>query len=131
MLSQHRYAPVVVDVLPRTARDRARAEVTGEIKKRVHIPYPNHAGALATNGGLVFTAFTDGTVAAFDDTTLEQLWKINAGVGFMAPPMTFEVNGKQYVAILSGLSRIAIGQNSFTPELKEQRNQTMLWVFSL
>jgi alcohol dehydrogenase (cytochrome c) len=105
--------------------------LTGEIKKRVHIPYPNHAGALATNGGLVFTAFTDGTVAAYDDTTLEQLWKINAGVGFMAPPMTFEVNGKQYVAILSGLSRIAIGQNSFTPELKEQRNQTMLFVFSL
>jgi alcohol dehydrogenase (cytochrome c) len=105
--------------------------LTGAIKKRVHIPYPNHAGALATSGGLVFTAFTDGTVAAYDDTTLEQLWKINAGVGFMAPPMTFEVNGKQYVAILSGLSRIAIGQNSFTPELKEQRNQTMLFVFAL
>ncbi|HEY6255200.1 MAG TPA: PQQ-binding-like beta-propeller repeat protein [Xanthobacteraceae bacterium] len=105
--------------------------VTGEIKKRAHIPYPNESGALATGGGLVFTAFTDGTVAAYDDTTLEQLWKINAGVGFMAPPMTFAVGGKQYLAILSGLSRIAIGQNSFTPELKEQRNQTMLFVFAL
>jgi alcohol dehydrogenase (cytochrome c) len=105
--------------------------LTGEIKTRVHVPYPNHSGVLATGGGLVFTAFTDGTVAAYDDTTLEQLWKFNAGVGFMAPPMTFEVGGKQYVAILSGLSRIAIGQNSFTPELKEQRNQTMLFVFGL
>ena len=43
--------------------------------------------------------------AAYDDTTLDQLWKINVGAGFNAPPMTFEVGGKQYVAILSGLSR--------------------------
>jgi sulfur carrier protein ThiS len=32
-------------------------------------------------------------VAAFDDTTLEEMWKTNLGVGFNAPPMTFEVNG--------------------------------------
>ena len=105
--------------------------VTGEIKKKVHIPYPNNSGALATAGGVVFTGFTDGTFVAYDDTTLEQLWKINVGVGFMAPPMTFEVGGKQYVAILSGLSRISLGRHNFTPELKEQRNQTMLFVFAL
>jgi glucose dehydrogenase len=50
---------------------------------------------------LVFTALLDGTVAAYDDTTLAELWKINVGSGFSAPPMTFEVNGKQYVAIAS------------------------------
>src|ERR1700686_110546 len=105
--------------------------LTGEIKKRIHIPYPNNSGALSTSGGVVFTAFTDGTFAAYDDTTLEQLWKINVGSGFMAPPMTFEVGGKQYVAILSGLSRISLRALSFTPELKEQRNQTMLFVFAL
>ncbi len=55
----------------------------------------------------MFTGFTDGTFVAYDDTTLEQLWKINVGIGFNAPPMTFEVNGKQYVAILSGLSPIS------------------------
>ncbi len=38
--------------------------------------------------------------------------------------MTFEVDGKQYVAILAGLSRVALGKHAFTPELKEQRNQT-------
>ena len=105
--------------------------LTGEIKQRVHVPYPNNSGALATAGGLVFTAFTDGTFAAYDDTTLEQIWKINVGTGFMAPPMTFAVGGKQYVAILSGLSRISLRALSFTPELQEQRNQTMLWVFAL
>ena len=81
--------------------------LTGEVKKKVHMPYPNNSGALATGGGLVFTGFTDGTFAAYDDTTLEQLWKINVGTGFNAPPMTFEVGGKQYVAILSGLSPIS------------------------
>jgi alcohol dehydrogenase (cytochrome c) len=105
--------------------------LTGEIKKRIHVAYPNNSGALSTSGGIVFTAFTDGTFAAYDDTTLEQLWKINVGNGFMAPPMTFEVGGKQYVAILSGLSRISLRGLSFTPELKEQRNQTMLFVFAL
>ncbi len=45
--------------------------------------------------------------------------------------MTFEVDGKQYVAILSGLSRIARASTRLIPELKEQRNQTMLFVFGL
>ena len=45
--------------------------------------------------------------------------------------MTFEVGGKQYVAILSGLSRISIGRHLFTPELRDMRNQTMLFVFGL
>jgi len=46
----------------------------------------------------------DGTVAAFDDTTLEEIWKINVGSRFSAPPMAFEFSGKQYVAIASGAS---------------------------
>ncbi len=104
---------------------------TGEIVKKLHIPYPNNSGVLSTAGGVIFTGYTDGTFAAYDDATLEQLWKINVGTGFQAPPMTFEVGGKQYVAILSGLSRIAIGRHVFTPELRNLRNQTMLFVFGL
>ena len=105
--------------------------LTGEVKKKVHAPYPNVSGALTTGGGLVFTGFTDGTFTAYDDSTMEQLWKINVGTGFNAPPMTFEVNGKQYIAILAGLSPIARGKHQLIPELKEQRNQTMLFVFGL
>jgi alcohol dehydrogenase (cytochrome c) len=86
---------------------------------------------LSTAGGLIFTGYTDGTFAAYDDQTLDQLWKINVGTGFNAPPMTFEVDGKQYVAILSGLSKIAQGKFALIPELKNQRNQTMLFVFGL
>jgi alcohol dehydrogenase (cytochrome c) len=105
--------------------------LTGEVKKKLRIPYPNNSGALATAGGLVFTGFTDGTFVAYDDTTLEPLWKINVGTGFNAPPMTFEVAGKQYVAILSGLSPITKRRHTHTPELREMRNQTMLFVFGL
>jgi hypothetical protein len=68
--------------------------VTQEIKKNqknLHLPHPNFSGVLSTGGGLVF--FMDGTVAAFDDTSLDQLWKINIGSAFSAPPVTFEVNG--------------------------------------
>jgi alcohol dehydrogenase (cytochrome c) len=105
--------------------------LTGDVKGRVHSVFPNVSGVLATAGGLVFTGYMDGTLAAFDDTTLEQLWKINVGTGLNAPPMTFEVGGKQYVAILSGLSRQSKGRLNLTPELRDLRNQTMLFVFGL
>jgi alcohol dehydrogenase (cytochrome c) len=97
----------------------------------VHLRYPNYSGTLATGGGLVFLALLDGTVAAYDDTTLDELWKMNVGSGFSAPPMTFEVNGKQYVAIVSGPSPVAKGRLVNTPELKEQRNALVLYVFGL
>jgi hypothetical protein len=45
--------------------------------------------------------------------------------------MTFEVNGRQYVAIVSGPSTAAKNKLVNTPELKEQRNATVLYVFGL
>jgi len=105
--------------------------LTGEVKKNVHLRYPNYSGALSTGGGLVFIGLLDGTVAALDDVTLEQLWKINVGSGFTAPPMTFEVNGKQYVAIASGPSSAGRSRLINTPELKDQRQATVLFVFGL
>jgi alcohol dehydrogenase (cytochrome c) len=104
---------------------------TGEIKKNVHLRYPNYSGTLATSGGLVFLALLDGTVAAFDDTTLDEVWKINVGSGFSAPPMTFETGGKQYIAIVSGPSPSAKSRRVNTPELNEQRNALVLYVFGL
>jgi alcohol dehydrogenase (cytochrome c) len=57
--------------------------------------------------------------------------RCNVGIGFNAPPMTFEAGGKQYVAILTGLSRQSKARLNLTPELREMRNQTMLFVFGL
>jgi alcohol dehydrogenase (cytochrome c) len=104
---------------------------TGDIKARGQMRYPIYSGALSTGGGLVFIGLLDGTFAAYDDTTFEQLWSINVGVGFAAPPMTFEANGRQFVAILSGMSPIARGLLARTSELRDQPNPTMLFVFGL
>ena len=97
----------------------------------MHLKYPNYSGTLATAGGLIFAALLDGTILAFDETTLEELWKVNVGAGFTAPPMTFEVNGKQYLAIASGSSAVARAKLVNTPELRDQRQATLLFVFAL
>jgi len=110
---------------------KAADPLSGEVKESVHLSYPNYSGTLATSGGLVFLAPLDETIAAFDDTTLEQLWKINVGSGFSAPPMSFEVNGKQYVAIVSGPSPVARAMLVNTPELRKRRNAVVLYVFAL
>jgi alcohol dehydrogenase (cytochrome c) len=105
---------------------------TGEVRKSAHLRYSNVSGTLTTAGGLVFFGLVDGTVAAYDDTSLTELWKINVGSGFTAPPMSFEVNGRQYVAIASGPSRAGKGARlANAPELKEMRQATVLYVFGL
>jgi alcohol dehydrogenase (cytochrome c) len=104
---------------------------TGDIKNKLHVPYPDNSAALTTAGGLLITGFTDGSAVVYDDTSLEELWRFNVGSGINAPPMTFEVDGRQYLAIQSGLNRNARNINSMTPELRELRNQTMLFVFGL
>src|SRR5499426_3636770 len=105
---------------------------TGEVKQRKHMPYPNAAGVLATAGGLIVTALLDGTVVALDDQTLEELWSINVGTGVNAHPITYAVDGKQYIAIATGLTRNQIGRIANSPELKNMaKNATMLFVFGL
>ena len=55
--------------IERSGTDLIAADpLTGEIKKKVHEPYPDYSGALTTNGGLLFTGYSDGTFAAYDDT---------------------------------------------------------------
>jgi hypothetical protein len=105
--------------------------VTQEVKRRTHLRYPTRSGTLSTAGGLVFLALFDGTIAAFDDTTLEHLWKINLGTRISAPPVTFAFDGKQYVAIATGASPLSKRTLANTPELGEQRNATVLYVFAL
>ena len=105
--------------------------MTAEVKARKELPYPDLSGVLTTAGGIVVTAMLDGTIVAFDDQTLEELWKINVGTGFVAPPMTYAVNGKQYIAIASGIGPVGKAKIARSPELKGQTNATMLFVFGL
>jgi alcohol dehydrogenase (cytochrome c) len=105
---------------------------TSEIKARKRMPYPDSSGALATAGGIVVTALLDGTVLALDDETLAELWSINLGTGIDAPPMTYAVDGKQYIAIATGLTRNQVGKLANSPETKGMaKNATVIFVFGL
>ena len=104
---------------------------TAQVKLRHEMPYPNFAGTLSTAGGIVVTALLDGTIVALDDQTLEELWRLNMGTGFNAPPMTYAVDGKQYIAIASGLFRNARNKLSRSPEMKNVSSATMIFVFGL
>jgi alcohol dehydrogenase (cytochrome c) len=103
---------------------------TGEIKASQKLEYPNVGGALATAGNLVFFGLPDGTFAAHDAKTLKELWSFNTGTGINAPPITYSVNGKQYIAVLVG-SRQAPNIVPLSPELKNTSTASMLFVFSL
>lgn len=104
---------------------------TGEIRKRLDFDFPDLSGVLTTKGGLVVTALLDGTIAVYDDANLGELWKVNVGAGFVSPPMTYSVDGKQYIAIVSGISSLARAKIAHTPELRDRGNATMLFVFGL
>ncbi len=57
---------------------------------------------MVTAGGLVFRGAPDGNFLALDAQTGEELWRFQTGFGADAPPMTYEVDGEQYVAIATG-----------------------------
>lgn len=59
-------------------------------------------GTLATAGGLVFSGEEDGHLDAHDAETGQMLWRFQCGAGIGGPPMTFSVEGRQYVAVAAG-----------------------------
>ena len=81
---------------------KAIEPLTGKIKWEYKNPAPLWAGVLTTAGGLVFTGTPEGKFLALDDETGEILYKYNAGSGIVSSPITWETNGEQYVAIVSG-----------------------------
>ena len=104
--------------------------VTGETKASRSSPIRIYAGALATAGNLVFLGHLDGTFSAYDAKTLQEVWSFNTGTGINAPPITYSVNGKQYVAVLVG-ARQPTNLMQTMPELKNTTTASMLFVFSL
>ncbi|MDE2487421.1 MAG: PQQ-dependent dehydrogenase, methanol/ethanol family [Alphaproteobacteria bacterium] len=68
----------------------------------VQHPYFWNAGVLSTGGGLVFQGAAEGQFYAYDARTGKQLWSYATGNGVIAPPMTYQLNGQQYVALMVG-----------------------------
>jgi alcohol dehydrogenase (cytochrome c) len=70
----------------------------------------NWGPILATAGGLVFTGGTpDQNLHAFDAATGKLLWEFKTSSGVLGPPSSFEIDGKQYVAVLTGWAADARG----------------------
>ena len=75
---------------------------TGKIKWQVKTPQPMIGGILATAGGLVFTGEGNGWFRAYDSGSGKILWSFQAGAGVNAPPSSYMVGGKQYIAVAAG-----------------------------
>ena len=80
----------------------------------------------ATGGGLVFGGDVNGRFRAFDDRTGEVLWEINLGSSVSGFPITYAVDGRQYVAVSTGTPRFI----DLTPELRPSLGNN-LFVFAL
>ena len=78
----------------------------GRIAWQTRTPDPLIGGVLATASGLVFSGEGGGDFSAFSAKSGEKLWSFNAGAGVNAPPIAYQVGGKQYVAVAAGGSQI-------------------------
>jgi PQQ-dependent dehydrogenase (methanol/ethanol family) len=69
---------------------------------RVELNKVNNGGVLSTAGNLVFQGNTDEVIAAYNAETGERLWMADTQTAITAPPMTYSVDGEQYVAVVAG-----------------------------
>ncbi|NUB14807.1 PQQ-binding-like beta-propeller repeat protein, partial [Azospirillum brasilense] len=81
---------------------RAIDPTTGKVAWEHKEELPLWSGTLATAGGLVFTGTGDGYVKAFDAKSGAELWKFQTGSGIISSPVTWELDGVQYVGITTG-----------------------------
>ncbi|MFN7918626.1 MAG: PQQ-binding-like beta-propeller repeat protein [Bryobacteraceae bacterium] len=88
------------------ALDIETGKVVWEVPQ-VGAPEANYSGVLSTAGGLVFYGETGGGFAAVDAKSGKTLWHFETGQQWKASPMTYTVNGKQYVAIAAGSNVLA------------------------
>jgi quinohemoprotein ethanol dehydrogenase len=78
---------------------------TNKIVWQKRNPGDANKGALTTAGDLMFTGAVDGNFSAYNVRTGDELWKFQTGWGVGAPPMSYEVDGVQYVAVATGGNR--------------------------
>lgn len=75
---------------------------SGEIRWQARTPAPVHSAVLATAGGLVFVGQGSGTLDAFDAETGDVLWQFGTGAGVHGGPITYSVDGVQYIVAPAG-----------------------------
>ncbi|UCO95937.1 PQQ-dependent methanol/ethanol family dehydrogenase [Metapseudomonas lalkuanensis] len=98
--------------------------------------YKNYAplwgGVLATKGNLVFTGNPEGFLMAFDARTGKKLYEFNTGSGVIGSPITWEMDGEQYVSVLSGWGgAVPLWGGEVAKRIKDLNQGGMLWTFKL
>ena len=83
------------------------------------------SGVVSTAGGLVFTALQDGWVVAYNDETLQELWRFNVGTPLKGAPVTYAIGPTQYVAVQSS------GRHHHPVNYDGLENSSYLFVFAL
>jgi alcohol dehydrogenase (cytochrome c) len=111
---------------------RAVDPKTGKIVWEYKNPAPLWGGVLTTAGNLVFTGTPEGYLKAFDAKTGAELWKFNTGSGIVGSPVTWEMDGEQYVSIVSGWGgAVPLWGGEVAKKVKDINQGGMLWTFKL
>jgi quinohemoprotein ethanol dehydrogenase len=76
--------------------------VTQKAAWKVTYKHPLNGGVLSTAGNLVFIGTTDGRIVAYSADKGQALWETPAQTGVIAPPISYAVNGEQYVTVMAG-----------------------------
>ena len=85
-----------------------------------------------TAGNLVFTGTPEGYLKAFDARTGEELYKFNTGTGIVGTPVTWEMDGEQYVSVASGWGgAVPLWGGEVGQIVKDFNQGGMVWTFKL
>jgi quinohemoprotein ethanol dehydrogenase len=96
--------------------------IAGKEVWRVPHNIPWSGGTLSTKGGLVFQGDADGKFSAFTADSGRRLWTFEAQTGIVAAPMSYMINGEQYVAVMAGWGgNVPLIGGSVTGELGPNR----------
>ncbi|MGY0194372.1 outer membrane protein assembly factor BamB family protein [Leptothrix sp. BB-4] len=106
--------------------------ISGKQAWKVRFEMPPLSSVLATGGGLVVTGDMRGVLYAFDADNGKELWRFNAGSGARGGPISYAVNGKQYIAIPTGLGSHAPGfLTGAFPQIRDLPGGSALMVFTV
>ncbi len=95
---------------------------TGKMRWQVKTEQPLIGGLLATQGGLVFSGEGNGHFNAYDSSSGTLLWQTKAEAGVNAPPISYAIDGEQYIAVAAGGNSIfgyTAGDNVMVYKLKQ------------
>jgi alcohol dehydrogenase (cytochrome c) len=95
-------APVPAEA--RTGSIVAVDPATGNVRWKFELVTPPSSGLLSTAGGLVFGGDAEGYVFALDARTGKVLWHFQTGAAVGSPPISYALDGKQYIAVAAGSS---------------------------